>query len=94
MDVGNLTSVSSAFSKTSLNIWKVTVHIFLKPGLENFEHYLISCETSAIVPQFEHFGGFPFFGIRMKTDLYSLMGTAEFSKFAGMLTAALSQHHH
>ena len=38
-DVGNLVSGSSAFSKTSLNIWKFTVHILLKPGLENFEHY-------------------------------------------------------
>ena len=38
-DVGNLISVSSAFSKASLNIWKFTVHILLKPGLENFEHY-------------------------------------------------------
>ena len=37
MDVGNLISVSSAFSKTSLNIWKFMVHILLKPGLENFE---------------------------------------------------------
>ena len=37
-DVGNLISGSSAFSKTSLNIWKFTVHILLKPGLENFEH--------------------------------------------------------
>ena len=39
-DVDNLISGSSAFSKTSLNIWKFTVHILLKPGLENFEHYL------------------------------------------------------
>ena len=38
-DVGNLISGSSAFSKSSLNIWKFTVHIPLKPGLENFEHY-------------------------------------------------------
>ena len=37
-DAGNLTSGSSAFSKTSLNIWKFMVHILLKPGLENFEH--------------------------------------------------------
>ena len=37
-DVGNLISGSSAFSKSSLNIWKFTVHILLKPGLENFEH--------------------------------------------------------
>ena len=41
-DVGNLISGSSAFSKTSLNIKKVTVHILLKPGLENFEHYFTS----------------------------------------------------
>ena len=40
-DVGNLISGSSAFSKTSLNIWKFTVDV-LKPGLENFEHYLTS----------------------------------------------------
>ena len=42
VDVGNLISGSSAFSKTSLNIWKFSVHILLKPGLENFEHYLAS----------------------------------------------------
>ena len=41
-DVGNLISGSSAFSKTSLNIWKFTVHILLKPGLEDFEHYFTS----------------------------------------------------
>ena len=40
MDAGNLMSGSSAFSKTSLDIWKFMVHILLKPGLENFEHYL------------------------------------------------------
>ena len=38
-NVGNLISGSSAFSKTSLNIWKVMIHALLKPGLENFEHY-------------------------------------------------------
>ena len=38
-DIGNLISGSSAFSKTSLTIWKFTVHVLLKPGLENFEHY-------------------------------------------------------
>ena len=37
--VGNLISGSSAFSKTNLNIWKFMVHVLLKPGLENFEHY-------------------------------------------------------
>ena len=42
VDVGDLVSGSSAFSKTSLNNWKFTVHILLKPGLENFEHYFTS----------------------------------------------------
>ena len=42
MDVGNLISGSTAFSKSSMNIWKFTVHILLKPGLENFEHYFAS----------------------------------------------------
>ena len=41
-DVGNLISGSSAFSKSSLNIWKFMVHVLLKPGLENFEHYFAS----------------------------------------------------
>ena len=40
--VGNLISGSSAFSKSLLNIWKFTVHVVLKPGLENFEHYFAS----------------------------------------------------
>ena len=39
MDVGSLISGSFAFSKSSLNIWKFTIHVLLKPGLENFEHY-------------------------------------------------------
>jgi len=42
MHVGNLTFGSSAFSKTSLNIWTFTVHVLLKFGLENFEHYFAS----------------------------------------------------
>ena len=41
MDVGNLIS-GSAFSKSNLNMWKFTVHVLLKPGLENFEHYFTS----------------------------------------------------
>ena len=48
-DVGNLISGSSAFSKTSLNIWNFTVHILLKPGLENFEQYFfLSAVTKCI----------------------------------------------
>ena len=42
VDVGNLISHSSALSKFSLNIWKFSVHVLLKPGLENFEHYFAS----------------------------------------------------
>ena len=42
MDVGNLIFGSSAFSKSSLNIWKFSVQVLLKPGLENFEHYFTS----------------------------------------------------
>ena len=41
-DIGNLISGSSAFSKTSLNIWKFTVPVLLKPDLENFDHYFTS----------------------------------------------------
>ena len=42
MDIGNLISGSSAFSKSSLNIWNFMVHVLLKPALENFEHYFAS----------------------------------------------------
>ena len=42
MDVGNLISGSSTFTKTSFNICKIVVHVLLKPGLENFEHYFTS----------------------------------------------------
>ena len=68
-DVGNLISGSSAFCKSSLNIWNFTVHVLLKPDLENFEHYFASvwdecnCEvvwTPALA--------LPFFGIERKTD--------------------------
>ena len=49
LDVGNLISDSSAFSKPSLNIWKFMVHVLLKPGLENLSITLLACEMSAIV---------------------------------------------
>ena len=48
-DVGNLISGSSAFSKTSLNIWKLMVHVLLKPGLENLNISFLACEMSAVV---------------------------------------------
>ena len=65
-DIGNLISDSSAFSKSSLNIWKFMVHLLLKPGLENFEHDFTSMWDECIL--------WPLFGIRMKTDLFQSCG--------------------
>ena len=48
-DVHNLISGSSDISKFTLNMWKLTVHVLLKPGLENFEHTLLVCEMNTIV---------------------------------------------
>ena len=89
-DVGNMISGSSAFSKSSLNIWKF---MLLKPGLENFEHYFASVWDECNCVVVWTFFDIALFGIGMKTDLSSPVATAEFSKFAGILTAALSQHH-
>ena len=64
-DVGHLISGSLAFSKSSLNIWKFTVHVLLKPDLENFEHDFVSmwdeCSCEVV---------WVFFGIGMKTDIF------------------------
>ena len=62
VDVGNLISGSSAFSKSSLNIWKFSVHILLKPNLENFEHYFarVLDECNCVV--------WTFFGIALLWD--------------------------
>ena len=74
-DFGNLISGSSAFSKSSLNIWKFMVHVLLKPGLENFEHYFTSvwdaCNCEVV---------WAFFGIGMKTDLLQSCGHCWVSK--------------
>ena len=59
-DVGNLISGSSAFSKTSLNIWKFMVHVVLKPGLENFEHYFTSVWDECNCVVVKAFFGFAF----------------------------------
>ena len=63
IDVGNLISGSSAFSKSSLNIWKFMVYVLLKPGLENFEHYFASMwdECNCVVV-------WAFFGISLLWD--------------------------
>ena len=90
--VGNLISGSSAFSKSSWNIWKFTVHVLLKPSLENFKHYFASvwdeCNCAVV---------WAFFGIAFlwnwNEKWSSPVVTAEFSKCAGILSAALSQNH-
>ena len=95
VDVGKLISGSSAFSKSSLNIWKFLVHVLLKPNLEKFEHYFASMWNEcnyAVVWAFEFFA-IAFFGIGMKLTFSSPVATAEFSKFAGILNVALSQYH-
>ena len=73
-DVGNLISSSSAFSKSSLNIWKFKVHVLLTPGLEDLSIPLLACEMSAIVWQFVHSLALSFFGIGMKTGLFQSCG--------------------
>ena len=70
VDVGNLISGSPAFSKTSLNIWKLTVvRVLLKPGVENIEHYFVrmwdECNCAVV---------WTFFGTGMKTDIFQSCG--------------------
>ena len=73
-DVGNLMSGSSEFSKTRLNIWRFTVHVFLKPGLEKFEHYFTSVWDECNCVVVWAFIGFPFFGAGIKIDLFPSCG--------------------
>ena len=88
-DVGNLTSSSSAFSKSSLNVWKFMVHVLLNPGLENFEHYFASMwdECNCMVV-------WAFFGIAFLWDWnenwpFPVLWLLQSSKFAGSLSATL-----
>ena len=91
-DVGSLISGSSAFSKTSLNNWKFTFHVLLKPGLENFEHYFASVWDECNCAVVWTFFGIAFFGIRMglewKVTFTSSVATAAFSKFWNTFTAS------
>ena len=93
-DVGNLISGSSAFSKSILYIWKFSVHILLMPHLEIFEHYFAhkwdGCNCVVIWTFFWHCLSL---GLQWKLDFSSPVATAEISKFAVILSSALSQHH-
>ena len=66
-DVGNLISGSSAFSESNLKIWKLTVHVLLKPDLENFEHYFTSVWDECSCAVVSTFFALPFFGIGIKS---------------------------
>ena len=92
-DVGNLISGSSALSKSSLNIWKFSVHLLLRPRLENFGHYFASlwdeCNCAVV---------WAFFGVVFLWDWnenrpFPVLWPLLFSKFARILNVALSQHH-
>ena len=74
VDVGNLISGSSAFSKSSLNIWKFSVHVLLKAKLENFEHEFASVWDECNCAVVWTFFGITFFGIGMKTDFFQSSG--------------------
>ena len=90
-DVGNLISGSSDFSKSSLNIWKFMIHVLLKPGLENFEHYFTSvwdeCNLWGSLSILWHCLSL---GLEWKLTFSSPVATTEFSKFVGILV----QHFH
>ena len=73
-DDGNLISGFSVFSKSSLNIWKFMVHIPLKPGLKNFEHYIASVWDACSYAVVWAFFSIAFLGVRMKTDLFQSCG--------------------
>ena len=71
-NVGNLISGSSAFSKSTLNIWKFLIHILL--ACKDFEHYFASMWSECNHTEFEHSLALYFFGIGMKTDLFHFCG--------------------
>ena len=93
-DVGNLISGSSDFSKSSLNMWNFMVHILLKPSLKNFWALLCYCvRWVQLCGSLNILCHCLSLGLEWKLTFSSPVATAEFSKFAGILSAALSQHH-
>ena len=87
-------SGSSAFSKSSWSIWKFTVHVLLKPGLKNFEHYFASmCDDCHLCSSLNILWHCLSSGLEAKLTFSSPVATAMFSIFAGILSVILSQHH-
>ena len=93
VDAGNLISGSSAFSKTSLNIWNFMVHILLKPGLENFEHYFTSMWDECNCVVVWAFFDIAFLWEWVKIDLFQSCGHCWVFEICCILSAALSKHH-
>ena len=92
-DAGNLIFGSSPFSKSSLNIWNFMAHVLLKPGLENFEHCFTSVWDECNCAVVWAFSGFAFLRDWDENWPFPFLWPLLFSKFAGILSAALSQHH-
>ena len=91
--IGNLISGSSSFSKSSLYVCKFLVHVLLKPSLKDFEHNLNGMWNVCNCIVIWTFLALPFLRLEWKLIFSSPEATAEFSKFPGILSAALSQHH-
>ena len=90
---GNLISGSSAFSKSSLNIWKFSVYLMLKLCLENFEHYFSGMWNECICEVVWTFFGIALLWGQNKLTFSSPLAPAELSIFTGILSLALSQHY-
>ena len=92
-NVDNLISGSSAFSKSSLNIWKFMVHVMFKPDLENFEHYFASVWDECNCAVVWAFLALPFFGIGMKTDLFQSCGHCWLFQICWHIECSTFKHH-
>ena len=89
-DVGNLISGSPDFSNSNVYIWKFSIHVLLKPSLKDFEHYLTSMwKEHNFMVVWTFFDAALFWGFEWKLIFSSPVATAEFSKFAGILSAVL-----
>ena len=93
VDVDNLISGSSVFLKSSLYICKFSFHVLLKPSLKDFEHNLANVKSVQLNDNLEILWHCPSLGLEWKLTFSSPVATAQFSKFAGILSAALEQHH-
>ena len=85
--------VPSAFSKSSLNIWKFSVHVLLKPGFENSEHYFASMRWVQLCSSLNILWYCLSLWLEWKLTFSNPVATSEFSRFAGILSTALSEHH-